>query len=426
MVEDSLLSTRASAPVKPRGRFTLDALWLTAILIVGSMQYWFPNVRPGISHDTYSTEGDGKKAFYLVMRQEAERRNLHVARSFHSLEQEIVGTSSRQIPNQLKLKEPPALCLLGPHRYPNATEWTAILKWVQAGGTLVIAARDDRPQLKIPLVDITVKPLSELEDGDQSVDDSGLVRTSLVAEGNLYWESGGWIDAPRAQPLVQFGGTVQAVLQEFGYGKVIVVATDFVFSNQSLAWDDNSVLAYALVMARPANPIQPQPPVTRIAIDESLNATGIPKVVGLLLHPRLRPLSIQFLTLGLVFAWWRSRRFGPLLPPSVAPRRNIVDHTDALGVHAYRTKDGTGMLRAYLHQLRRELKLQGPHANEDRALEPIARRLNRPLKLMRNFFRQADRAAKAKRLKRRQAAEFIRRLALVRHSAMPHYDSEDD
>lgn len=413
--------------MKDRGRFTIDALWLAAILVVGSMQYWFPNVRPGIPHDTYSTEAEGKKAFYLLMRQEAEKRNLDVARSFAPLEQEVVGTSSRRIPDRLRLDEPPALLLLGPHRYPNATEWTAILEWVQAGGTLVIAARDDRPHLKIPLIDITVRPLSELEDENRKIDDSGLVRTTLVTEGNLYWESGAWIEAPKAQPLVEFGGTVQAVLQEFGYGKVVVIATDFVFSNQSLAWEDNSVLAFALITARPENPIQPQPPITHIAIDESLNATGIPKVVGLLLHPRLRPLTIQIVTLGLVFAWWRSRRFGPLLPSPVPPRRNIVDHTDALGVHAYRTKDGLGMLRAYLHQLQRELKLQSPHANQDRVLEPIARRLNRPLRVLKSFFHQANQAAQAKRLKRRQAADLIRRLAIVRHSALlPHESANDE
>ncbi|MCA9072078.1 MAG: DUF4350 domain-containing protein, partial [Planctomycetaceae bacterium] len=206
--------TREPTPVANRGRFTIDALWLTAILVAGSMQYWFPNVRPGVSHDSYSTEADGKKAFYLLLRQESEKRKLHVARSFYPLDQEVVGTSSRKIPDRLKLDNPPALCLLGPHRYPNAEEWTAILEWIQAGGTLVIAARDDHPHLKIPLVDITVRPLSELGEGDQVVDDSGLVRTTLVTEGNLYWESGAWIDAPKAQPLVQFGGTVQAVIQE--------------------------------------------------------------------------------------------------------------------------------------------------------------------------------------------------------------------
>jgi hypothetical protein len=170
-------------------------------------------------------------------------------------------------------------------------------------------------------------------------------------------------------------------------------------------------------MARPSNPIQPQPAALRLAIDESLNATGIPKMVGVLLHPRLRPLAIQLATLGLAFAWWRSRRFGPLLPAPVSPRRNIVDHTDALGVHAYRTKDGPGMLRAYLHQLRMELKLQGPLANEDRALEPIARRLNRPVGFIKKFLSRAEEAANAKRLKRRDAAEFIRRLAILRRAA---------
>jgi hypothetical protein len=266
-------------------------------------------------------------------------------------------------------------------------------------------------------LNMAIKPLSELDEDQQGGDESGLVRTTLVEEGNLYWETSGWIDAPKAQPLVQFGGTVQAAVQEHGFGRVVVVATDFPFSNQSLAWEDNSVLAFALILARPGNPIQPQLPVARIAWDESLNATAIPKIVGVLLDPKLRPLTIQLATLGLVFAWCRSRRFGPLLPPPTQPRRNIVDHTDALGVHAYRTKDGAGMLKAYLHQLRMELKLQGPKANEQRVLEPIARRLNRPPAVIRRVLERAEQSASAKRLKRRHAAELIRRLAILRAAA---------
>lgn len=403
--------------MKTAKRFPIDLFWLAAILVVGSMQYWFPNIRPGISHDTYSTQAEGKKAFYLLMRHEAEKRGLSVSRNFHALDQEVAGVSAGRIPARLSLEDPPALCLLGPERYPTPAEWFRILAWVRAGGTLVIAARDDRPRLSIKPLNIAVRPVRELDESRIDWDDSDLVRTSLIEEGNLYWESGGWIDAPKAQPLVQYAGTVQAAVQEHGFGKVIVIATDFLFSNQSLAYDDNSVLAYALVMARPANPIQPQPPVERIILDESLNATAIPKVMSVLLDPRIRPLGIQLVSLAMVFAWWRSRRFGPLLPPPVTPRRNIVDHTDALGVHAYRSKDSTGMLGAYLHQLKRELKLQGPRASEDRALEPIARRLNRSPEAIKKFLRQAERASKSKRLKRKHAAEFIRRLAILRSAA---------
>ncbi len=398
-------------------RYALDGFWLAAVLVVGSMQYWFPNVRPGIPHDSYSTEAEGKKAFYLLLRREAEQRGHYAARSFQALDQSVAGISAREVPTRLDLSEPPALCLLGPHRYPTNEEWIPILEWVKAGGTLVFAARDNRPNLTLKPLNIAIKPLGDLEEADRVPDDSGLVRTTLLEEGNLYWETGGWIDAPNAQPVVQFGGTVQAAVQEYGFGRVIVIATDYPFSNQSLAWEDNSVLAYALIHARPRNPIQPQPPVSRVYLDESLNATGIPKIVGVLLDPRLRPLTIQFATLGLVFAWWRSRRFGPLLPAPVPPRRNIVDHTDALGVHAYRTKDGPGMLRAYLRQLRMELKLHGPSANEDRILEPIARRLNRSPRVIKRVLRQADKASKARKLRRRHAAEAIRRLALLRHAA---------
>jgi hypothetical protein len=64
-----------------------------------------------------------------------------------------------------------------------------------------------------------------------------------------------------------------------------------------------------------------------------------------------------------------------------------------------------------------ELKLQGPKANEQRVLEPIARRLNRPPAVIRRVLERAEQSASAKRLKRRHAAELIRRLAILRAAA---------
>jgi hypothetical protein len=83
------------------------------------MQYWFPNVRPGISHDSYSTLAEGKKAFYLVMRREAEKRGLSVARSFQPLDQQLAGTPARELPARLNRNEPPALSCWGQSGIPT-------------------------------------------------------------------------------------------------------------------------------------------------------------------------------------------------------------------------------------------------------------------------------------------------------------------
>ena len=43
--------------MKPRERLTIDAFWLALILLVGSMQYWFPNLRPGGLHNRVGLGG---------------------------------------------------------------------------------------------------------------------------------------------------------------------------------------------------------------------------------------------------------------------------------------------------------------------------------------------------------------------------------
>ena len=56
-------------------------------------------------------------------------------------------------------------------------------------------------------------------------------------------------------------------------------------------------------------------------------------------------------------------------------------------------------------------------ANEQRAIEPIARQMNRSPIMLRSFLDRAEQATQGKRLKRRRAAEFIRRLAIIRRAA---------
>ncbi|MBW3540428.1 MAG: DUF4350 domain-containing protein [Planctomycetes bacterium] len=383
------------------GLVRAEWLWLAALVLLVSFHFWFPWRAGGAVDDSYSTRAEGKKAFFRLIERLGEIRGIDVFRSETPFTRSIAGTPAAEVDHTRVLGDP-VLCLLGPARYPTEREWDRLLAWVRNGGTLLIAARDEQPELTIEALGIEVQPAG-------AGGDDGLT-SSLVPAGDYYWQSYGVVEAPAAQTLVESGGRPQAVLAYHGVGRVIVVASEFVFTNQSLAWGDNAQLALALLLMGANLPRQ-------IVIDESLNVSGTPRVVGLLIGPLLRPVTVQLLIVLVLFAWWGSRRFGPLLAASVPARQNIVDHTDAVGIHAWQARDGAGMVRAYLRQLSDELKLRHWHGQEQRVLEPIAARLGRPVEVVQRLLEKAEKAAGAADLDRRTAAAIIQRLAVVRRAA---------
>jgi len=199
------------------------------------------------------------------------------------------------------------------------------------------------------------------------------------------------------------------VRQRHGNGQVVVVAGDFIFSNQAMTYADqsNAVLALGILDAAQAG---------EYVFDESLNISGTPKVVGLLFNPLFKPMALQMLIGLVLFAWWRSRRFGPLLPEAAVARRNIVDHTDSVGVLLYRTGDGAAALRAYLRQLFGELKLKSYRGREDRVIEPLAHRLGKSPEAVKRVLQRAVKASKAPQVDRREAAYMLRQLAVIRRA----------
>ncbi|WP_166821436.1 DUF4350 domain-containing protein [Thalassoroseus pseudoceratinae] len=392
-------------------------LWLVVVLGVASMHFWFPNFSPGSDYDSYSTKAEGKLAFYRLLREEGEKLGWKVKRSFSSLTKREQSTG---------FARGSLLALLGPGRELTADEWDALLTWIRQGGTLLVAARDDSPGLSIPGLDMHVRPLEDATAADRYEDTTGVVHTSLIEFGDLYWESSAFVDAPNSQALIEYSGYKQAVVQEVGRGQVILVATDFLFWNQSLAWDDNPILAFAVLKTdrHDYNAVNSHP-IKRVMLDESLNASSTPKVVGLLLEPPLRSVTIQVFVLVLLFAWWRNRRFGPIEPEASAVRRNLVDHTDTVGSHAWKARSSGRMVEAYLSHLRQELKLGTMHGHEDRVLEPIARRLNRPVSKVQRLLEQAEKATQMPKLPRKTAAEVIRRLAMIHRASRPQVGSPD-
>ena len=236
--------------MKPPARRQREWIWLVALVLLVSLHFdWLPGLNPGLRHDSYSTYAEGKKAFYLVARD----RGYDVSRNQKGIPA-LIGS----------LNEPDTLCLLGPARYPTEGEWSQIMDWVQGGGSLLFAARSGsggkKLELEIPGLDIAVKRNTG---AFETID----IDASTMAEGKFIWQSGGEIDTAGTgglERLVETGDTVQAVGLPYGSGYIVVVASDFVFSNHSLAWSDysNAELAIRLLDAADAG--------GRIVIDESL------------------------------------------------------------------------------------------------------------------------------------------------------------
>eukprot|EP00913_Durusdinium_trenchii_P008831 g8297.t1 len=380
-------------------------LWPTALVVLIAIHFWPFKIGAGIDHDSYSVRSEGKLALYYLLRADPESIGHTVTRNVEPLKA-IIGDGRNRF-RYSPSNQPKTLCILGPARYPNSAEWKQLLEWVSRGGHLVIAGRYGKPEFAIDELGIEVKRIRGRIDAD-----SDKIDTVLVENGRLVWRSRGRIVTKGgAERLFHADGTVQAVRRFHGSGQVVVIASDFVFSNQSLAFADhsNAELAFRLL----------HNDFTRreFVVDESLNVSGTPKVVGLFLDPIFRPLTIQALIAVVLFGWWRSIRFGPLQLPAVTARHNIVDHTDAVGALHFKSSDGTTALRSYLRQFFAELKLKSHKGREDRVFEPIAVRMGKSVEAIRTLLQKATKAARNKNLDRRTAAAIIRKLSIVRRAA---------
>ena len=375
-----------------------DARWLCLLIGVLILPWVLPDLRPRVPTDSYQSGPRGKKGLYRVAEQVGW---FDVSRNFDSLG--VLLDSYAGSESDI------ALLFLGPTRTPTEREWARLLEFVEAGGAFVYAVSGEAEEFEADVFNIRAveldEPINLAEDQDATLE------TNLGdLEGRFSWSSHLAWDSPPGTPLVTINDSVQAVMIERGSGRAIFVASDAPFGNYTLTWPDNAVLAMRL--------IERAGPRFRLVFDERLNASGVPKVVAILLDPPLRALSLHLLAGLAVFGWWNSRRFGPLLPPHEGTRSDIVAHADAVGILHYKSRNSAAVLRIYLQQLRATLRLRKlGGTREQRILEPVARRRGHSVEDVKNTFRQAIAASKQEDLDRPTAAKQIRRLAKIRRAA---------
>jgi len=364
--------------------------WPLAIVAVLALQVWYPDTGTGVLHDTYSPTADGQKAFYRLVSEQAGWTDRNTA------------PLSRATANGYL---EPTLCILGPERWPTTSEWDAILDWVADGGELLFAFRGFE-ELSIPRLDIRYTP--RMQDGPP--DDSLPPDTKLLESRGIAWWTDGRLVAPKSEALVEYDGTTQAVAGDYGAGRYVVTASSLVFSNQLLTYGDNPLLAMRL--------LERTSYLEGVTFDESLNSTGTPKTVGLLLDRDLRPITLQLVLVTLLYGWWNSRRFGPLQLPAIQGRHNIVDHTDAVGIAYWRSRNGVAALSAYVQLLQLQFIERHTGRPVQHLWETAARKLGQSVESLQETWKVAHATAQQPKVERRVAADLIRQLARIRQAIL--------
>ena len=272
-----------------------DLFWLGLIAGAIALHWLLPDFRADVPSDSFQTGPRGKKAYYLL----TDRLEYGVRRNFVPLTTLVRRQEGSEADN--------TFLLLGPARLPTDREWESLASFVAAGGSLVFAAPADDPVFDAKPFGVSSNEL------ERPIDLDGRKKTLQVdlgdLEGTFSWQSRGELLAADARQIVIAEGRVQAVVQPHGAGTAVFVASDRPFANQSLTWLDNAVLAFRLLESAGWR--------SEIVFDESLNTSGTPKVVAVLLDRPLRSFTVHLFALLAAFGWWRSRPFGPLAPPSV-------------------------------------------------------------------------------------------------------------
>jgi len=300
----------------------------------------------------------------------------------------------------------PTLCILGPTRNPTGEEWSRILEWVAYGGRLVYATTADADPYTIPELVVSL----DKKEGESSQDShAGMpdVVSELSSEDEEYaWREEWNVSGEEIEPLLSYTGSVQVARRLWGDGVVVVVSGDSIFTNQYLAYGENSLLAWRIIEAVGGD--------GELIIDEYLNESGTPKMVQILFEMPIRPIALMSLAVICLYFWKQSHRFGPFLPESTVARRNIVDHTDMMGNLLFASREGSYPLKLYLRQLIQELGLKKHRGRERAVLEPIARRMNIDVEDLVKLFKEAAEAARSGDCDSKKSANFIRKLSRVR------------
>ena len=374
-----------------------ETLWLILVFASLPLAVWWIPGGSSVNSDSYSVAYPGKKAFYQTLR----RLEPNVSRSIDQL-----------IPNPMSFER---ILILGPARQPTDEEWESIYDAVQNGASVVYAASLRDPTINASQFGVRVESVSPFEMGDsaqpsdstpsgtapageegedvpaddtddaQPVGEETDVATvesdseadeeaeqeaapvevnnfaelltgeqpaeSELVEGTVSWRSNSHLELESGDwdVLVTVNGKPQVAQRQFGLGYITLVASDDIFSNGAMLHPERAILAYRIIESAPNSG-------GRTWFDETLNASGVPKVFGILFDPLFRPVTLQLLLIAVLFGWLGARRFGPIKRTTHGRRRSIVEHAEAVGILYMRADAGTHAVKCQHEYLKQELR----------------------------------------------------------------------
>ena len=250
----------------------------------------------------------------------------------------IVEGRPFRLPDEMRL-----LFILQPSAaYPlGEDDRSELLRWVRAGGTLVLAVQDD---VSYP---VTRRGPLQFATGDPAALDAfnmtlmsgvlprGSITTTVLSTalggsptaGMLHLQSPDALDTPPdARTLARINGRVVAATSPMGAGRVIALATAYPFTNEGLADDGNA--RFILDMLRSV----PSGTGTVVGFDEyhhgSRQTSSIPAwLVG---QPAGQGVLLA-LTLLAIYVIWTGRRLGRVyVPPELRIRRQPSEYVVAM------------------------------------------------------------------------------------------------
>lgn len=220
-------------------------------------------------------------------------------------------------------------------------ETDEIVKWVDAGGRLVVAASPTGvpgggTDALLAEFGVTARPAAAAPDGHVEIVDTGIAHDV----GGVDWRTGTAIDVidaaspPAFEKIAVAAGSCVAARVRRGDndGELVVLAGAGFLDNESLGRADNAVFAVRLLLARSYDG-------GSVVFDEYhhgfSDAGAEDHVVGVMLAMLFgtwpgRALLVIALA-GLVWLAGAGVRFGAPAPEPPAPRRAMSEHADALG-----------------------------------------------------------------------------------------------